>query len=83
MKQKQQNIYGDCALIVASQQDHKDMVQMLLQHENIQINKQDEDGDIALMLASKKSHKEIAEILMIKYKVEESPDYSPSSPENE
>jgi ankyrin repeat protein len=63
-KKNQKKIYGDFALITASINGHKEIVQMLLQDKNIQINQQDEDGKTALILASMKGHKEIVQILL-------------------
>ena len=48
----------------ASEEGHKEIVQMLLQEENTQINQQDEDGRTALWWASQKGHKEIVQMLL-------------------
>ena len=42
----------------------EEIVEMLLQHKNIQINLQDEDGDTALMYASMYGHKKIVQMLL-------------------
>ena len=57
---KRQNV-----LIVASIKGHKEIVQMLLQQEKIDVNKQDGfGGETALMWASQKGHKEIVQMLL-------------------
>ncbi len=43
---------------------------MLLQHEKIQIDHQDNNGQTAFMLASRGGYKEIAQILESKFKKE-------------
>jgi ankyrin repeat protein len=60
----QHNEYGRTALMWASREGHKQIVQMLLQDKNIEINQQDEDGYTALMLASINGHKDIVQMLL-------------------
>ncbi len=48
----------------ASEQGHKEIVQMLLQDKNIQINQQNNRGLTALMCASKYGLKEIVQMLL-------------------
>jgi ankyrin repeat protein len=55
---------GKTALIWASEQRHKEIALMLLQHKNIEINLQDKIGNTALMLASKYGHKDIVQMLL-------------------
>ena len=64
----QQDEDRSTALMWASKEGHKKIVQMLLQDENIEINQQDIDGNTALMLASAYGHKEIVEMLEAKEK---------------
>jgi ankyrin repeat protein len=67
----QQDKYGETALMWASQKGHKEIVQMLLQHENIEINtRQDNDGRTALMWASLCDKKEIVEIFLQEKNIE-------------
>jgi ankyrin repeat protein len=66
----QQGEYGWTALISASLKCQKEIVQMLLQHENIQINQLDRDGNTALMWTSRVGHKEIVDILLQEKKIQ-------------
>ena len=47
----------------ACEEGHKEIVQMLLQHKNIDINKKDIYGRTALTYASERGDKEIFEML--------------------
>ena len=59
-----QNEYGTTALIEASDQGHKEIVEILLQDKRIEINKQNEYGTTSLIEASDQGHKEIVEMLL-------------------
>jgi ankyrin repeat protein len=63
-----QNKYGYTALMGASINGHKEIVQMLFQEKKIQINQQDDHGSTALMWASGNGHKDIVEMLETKEK---------------
>jgi ankyrin repeat protein len=48
-----QNIWGNTALISATEGSHKEMVDSLLQHPQIDVNSTDNNGDTALMIAAR------------------------------
>jgi ankyrin repeat protein len=52
------------ALIEASQCGHTEIVQLLLQHKNINVNLEDERGQTALYVASQYGHNEIVQLLL-------------------
>jgi hypothetical protein len=52
------------ALILAARRGHKDIVELLLEQENIDINAKDNYGNTALMWAAYRGHKDIAEMLL-------------------
>ncbi len=56
----------------ASKEGHKEIVEILLQHERIEINQQDKRGSTALKWASYKGHKEIVQMLEAKEKENDS-----------
>ena len=60
----QQNKNGSTALMWASRNGLKEIVQLLLKNECIKVNQQNNDGRTALMLASFAGHKEIIDILL-------------------
>ena len=57
------NENGETAFMWAFGEGHKEISQMLLEKDNIDINQKNEDGMTALMWASKRGHTEIVEIL--------------------
>jgi ankyrin repeat protein len=60
----QQDKYGQTALWWASENGHKEIVKLLLDHKEIKVNQQDEDGRSALMRASRGEHLEVVQLLL-------------------
>jgi ankyrin repeat protein len=60
------NEQGSTPLMMASIQGDKEIVQVLLKNENINVNKQDYNGRTALMNASEYGQKEVVELLLDK-----------------
>jgi len=62
-----QNNFGNTALMLASENGHKEIVEVLLEkikHENLLLK--NNKGETALMLASQKGHRKIVEVLLEK-----------------
>ncbi len=53
--------------MLASHKGHKEIVQMLLKNENINVNQQNKDGWTALMWASGNRHNKIGVIKIIMF----------------
>jgi len=56
--------HGTTALIFASEKGYKEIVELLLKIEKINVNAKNDIGRTALMVASRNNHKEIVEMLL-------------------